>query len=153
MQRLLCAGPQVKPTADLLRRNAAPSYRDSIENITRVLDANERLDAARNFVQVAIAILGKLTTAGAATTSLGRHFVHLTDTEHETIQENYRQIFGVLNIDNFICNTKKIRGDLRASWLPDNLIHVCPAFRGLNRTCQAVVLIFKATHDVGVDAG
>jgi len=157
MQRLLMGTAQNTP--DLQRQNAAPSYRDCTQNITGISDANEKLEAARirarDFVDVAIAALGKTPASGSsAATALARHFINPTATQRETIRENYRQILHALHVTNFICNTAGMCGQFQAFWLPDDdLLHVCPRFWRLDRTCQAIVLIHEAAHDIGVDAG
>ncbi|MCM3904079.1 MAG: M35 family metallopeptidase [Pyrinomonadaceae bacterium] len=151
-------GPQVQRQPDSSgSAAAAPSYRDCTESITGVSDANEQLEAARirarDFVQAAIAALGKTPTAGSVlATALARHFVDPTEEQRVQIRATYRQMLPAFRVPNFICNRQNICGDFQAGWLADDdLIHVCPLFWALDRTCQAIVLVHEAAHDAGIN--
>jgi hypothetical protein len=137
---------------------AAPTYPGCTEAITGIADANERLERARlrarDFVQVAIAAIGRMPAAGsAAAIARARHFINPNATQRATIRDNYQGILAALNVENFVCSTQNICGDLLAGWLPaDGLIHVCPTFWPLKYPCPPIVLIHEAAHDAGVDA-
>lgn len=133
-----------------------PAYRDCTESITGISDANEKLDAARirarDFVQGAIAALGKTPTAGSTLDiALGRHFVNPTVDQRAAISDTYGQILRELRVRNFICNTAHMCDGFQAFWEEnDNLIHVCPGFWPLSTNCRAILLIHEAAHDVGI---
>ena len=134
-----------------------PSYRDCIETITGITDANEQLEAARirarDFVEVTISALGRTPAAGSTlATALARHFVNPTAEQRAQIRTTYGQLLPALIVRNFICNRQNICGEFQAGWLPDDdLIHVCPLFWKLDRNCQAIVLIHEAAHDAGIN--
>jgi hypothetical protein len=151
MQRMLANG-------DLQRQPATPTYRDCSESITGRSDANEILDAAitraRDYLDVAIAAMGRTPVAGSVMeTALARHFISPTATQRSAIEDNYRLMRRELRVNNFICNNGSLCDGFQAFWLEsDDLLHICPMFWGLNRTCQAIVLIHETAHDVDVDA-
>lgn len=148
--------------SDVLRRQpaapAVPAYRDCSAAITGEADANERLDAARlrarEYVGAAIRALGAAPVAGTTyATALNRHFINPTAAQRAAILATFQQIRGTLRVGNYICNSNNICGTEQAFWIPDDeLVHVCPAFWDLDRTCGAIVLIHEGGHDVGVDA-
>jgi hypothetical protein len=137
---------------------AVPAYRDCTAAITGEADANERLDAARlrarEFVGAAIRALGAAPVAGTTyATALNRHFVNPTAAQRAAILANFEQVRGTLRVGNYICNSNNICGTEQAFWIPDDdLVHVCPPFWDLDRTCGAIVLTHEGAHDVGVDA-
>ena len=158
MQRLLSSGPAPQIQRQPASPAAAPTFPGCTESITGISNANQRLETARlrarDFVQVAIRALGRTPTAGSAeATALARHFINPTATERATIRDNYQGILTALNVENFVCSTQNICGDLLAGWLPaDDLIHVCPTFWQLKYPCPPIILIHEAAHDAGVDA-
>jgi hypothetical protein len=146
----------------ILRRQpvvpAVPAYRDCTAGITGVADPNERLEnarlRAREYVGAAIRALGAAPVAGSTyATALNRHFINPTAAQRATILANFEQIRGTLRVGNYICNSNNICGTEQAFWIQaDDLVHVCPPFWGLDRTCSAIVLIHEGGHDIGVDA-
>ena len=137
---------------------AVPAYRDCTAAITGVADPNDRLEAARlrarEFVGAAIRVLGAAPAAGSTyATALDRHFIGPTDAQRATILANFQQIRGTLRVGNYICNSNNICGTEQAFWIQaDDLVHVCPPFWELDRTCGAIVLVHEGGHDIGVDA-
>lgn len=148
---------------------AAPQYRDCTPAITGQADPNRVLEAARGrareFVGAASRALNQAPTAGTTyATALNRHFVlsppagllggAANAAARIGLQTVYQRIQGALVRNNFICNTGRICNRTeQAFWIPDDdLIHVCPRFWGQGRTCQAIILVHEAAHDVGIDA-
>ena len=137
---------------------AVPAYRDCTAAITSVADPNDRLEAARlrarEFVGAAIRVLGAAPAAGSTyATALDRHFIGPTDAQRATILANFQQIRGTLRVGNYLCNSNNICGTEQAFWIQaDDLVHVCPPFWELDRTCGAIVLVHEGGHDIGVDA-
>jgi hypothetical protein len=146
--------------SSIRRQPTAPTFRDCTVTIAGRADANDILDAARrrarSFVFAARRALGAAPAAGTTyATAAQRHFVGPTAAQRTAIRARYQGILNNLRPANFICNTGRIC-DARdqAFWIPqDDLIHVCPDFWTVNRTCQAIILIHEAAHDSGVDAG
>lgn len=155
MQRLLRFGPV--PQIQRQPAHAAPTYQDCTESITGISNANQRLETARlharDFVQVAIRAIGRAHPASSSdATALARHFINPTAAQRATIRDNYQGILAALNVENFVCSTQDVCGDLLAGWLPaDDLIHVCPTFWSLKYPCPPIILIHEAAHDAGVD--
>ena len=145
----------------VLQREAAapPAFRDCTAAITGRANANEILEAARQrargFVGAARRALTAAPAAGSTyATAAGRHFVNPTAAQRTTLRGTYGQILRNLSVRNFICNSGRICARReQAFWLPsDDLIHVCPRFWTVNRTCQAIILVHEAAHDAGIDA-
>jgi len=151
-------GSAVLRRAVLARQAAPPHYRDCVETVTGVPDADERLEAgrqrARGFVGAARRALANAPAAGSTyETALNRHFATPSDAERATILANFDQIAQTLRVNNYICNSNNICGDEQAFWIDaDDLVHVCRPFWTLDTTCRAIVLIHEGAHDIGVDA-
>lgn len=151
-------------SGQLIKRQVAPAepaphFRDCVQTVTGVENADAELltamNNARTFVATAIELLANAPEPGTTyETALALHFGSpLADSSRARLRSVFQRILSNLVVENFICNRTACPSErTQAMWHPsDDLLHICRPFWAMNETCQAVILIHEAAHDAGID--